>query len=145
MLFGLSLAFPFQDHIPHSVSASRTLSLTHTHHINIQTHTALTQISFYGAGYPQRFFSLLQNSRNPCAEHLPSLLSALQLDTNSPKHGLFTGSAFLTFWSLHHSFLLKAYLIKGNKNTSGKYLLFRFFLFYNVILHIHAYNSPKFL
>lgn len=127
MLFGLSLVFSFQDHIPHLVFASRTLSLTHTHHINIQTHTALTHVSFYGTGYPQSFFSLLQSSSSPCAEHLPSLLSGLQLDTNSPKHGLFTGSAFLTIWSLHHSFLIQAYLIKSNKNTPGKYLLLRIF------------------
>lgn len=32
MLFGLSLVFSFQDHIPHLVSSSRTLSLTHTPH-----------------------------------------------------------------------------------------------------------------
>lgn len=104
MLFGLSLVFSFQDHIPHLVSASRTLTLTHTHHINTQTHAALTHVSFYGTGYPQNFFSLLQSPSSLCAEHLPSLLSALQLDTNHPKHGLFT--AFLTIWSLNHAFLL---------------------------------------
>lgn len=144
MLFGLSLVFSFQDHIPHLVSASRTLSLTPTHHINTQTHTALTHISFYGTGYPQSFFSLVQSSSSPCAEHLPSLFSGLQLDTNSPKQALFTGSAFLTIWSLRHSFLLQVYLIKNNKNTAGKYLLFKgFFVFYNVSLHIHAYSSLK--
>lgn len=127
MLFGLSLVFSFQDHIPHLVSASRTLSLTHTHHINTQTHTALTHISCCGTGYPQSFFSLLQSSSSPCAEHLPSLLFSLQRDTNSPKQGLFTGSAFLAIWTLQHSFFLQAYLTKSNKNTSGKYLLFRLF------------------
>lgn len=137
MLFGLSLVFSFQDHIPHLVSASRTLSLTHTHHINTQTHTALTHVSFCGTGYPQSFFSPLQSSSSPGAEHLPCLLSGLQLDANSPKQGLFTGSAFLTIWSLRHSFLFQVYLIKGNKNTSGKYLLFRGFLYFAMLFYIY--------
>lgn len=135
MLFGLSLVFSFQDHIPHLVFASRTLSLTHTHHINIQTHTALTHVSFYGTGYPQSFFSLLQSSSSPCAEHLPSLLSGLQLDTNSPKHSLFTGSAFLTIWSLHHSFLLQAYLRKSNKKHSWKVPAAQDFLYSTVLFY----------
>lgn len=125
MLFGLSVVFSFQDHIPHSVSASRTLSLTHTHHINTQTHTALTYIYFYGTGYPQSLFSLLQSLGSPSAEHLPSLFPGLQLDTNTPKHSLFVGST-LTTWSPHQPFLLYTYFIRINKNTIGKHWLFFF-------------------
>lgn len=128
MLFGLSLVFSFQDHIPHLVSASRTLSLTHTHHINTQTHTALTHISFCGTGYPQSF-SLQQSSSSLYAENLPPLLPGLQLHANTPEHSLFTGSAFLTTWLPYQLFLLHVYLIKSNRNTVGKYQLFSFFVF----------------
>lgn len=126
MLFGLSVVFSFQDHIPHSLPASRTLSHPHTHHINTQTHTALTYIYFYGTGYPQSLFSLLQSLGSPSAEQLPSLFPGLQLDTNIPKHSLFIGPVVLTTWSPHEPFLLSAYFIGINKNTIGKNWLFFF-------------------
>lgn len=102
------------------------LSPTHTHHINTQTHTALTYIYFYGTGYPQSLFSLLQSLGSPSAEQLPSLFPGLQLDTNIPKHSLFIGPVVLTTWSPHEPFLLSAYFIGINKNTIGKNWLFFF-------------------
>lgn len=126
-----SFIFCFQDPLSHP----------HTPHKYTDTYSSDTDFFLWHRIPPELLFPF-QSSSSPCAEHLPSLLCTLQLDTNSPKQGLFTGSAFLAIWTLQHSFFLQACLTKSNKNTSGKYLLFRLFLhftmfFYYCSFYIH--------
>lgn len=112
----LSFSFCFQDPLSHP----------HTPHKYTDTYSSDTHFLLWHRIPPKLLFPFTKFKQSLCRAP-PFLLFSLQRDTNSPKQGLFTGSAFLAIWTRQHSFFLQAYLTKSNENTSGKYLLFRLF------------------